>query len=170
MFSILVHNYSRNLDALRDFVETVSTVILRHRDDTRQNTGAVMAPYYLARHFDDVDTKLPPTAAEQLDEVVSKLRGLALTDEPLAQQIVSQLDLPLRVENGKIVFELRQGDATRILGQTRKMDKANDQVRILSDSALMTLVSIVEWASLNSFISISRNSQAQRGTPNHSSA
>ncbi len=146
MFSTLVNNYSRNLDALRDFVETVSTVILKHRDDTRFTTGELFAPYVMAQRFDDTDSELDPIVAERLDKLVSSLKEKVRTNEASVQQIISEHNLPLKVENGEIKSNLTTVDAKRILGQSRKMKKAEDQVRILSDSALMTLVSIVEWA------------------------
>jgi hypothetical protein len=89
---------------------------------------------------------LEPTAAEMIDKAVSKIRELARTNEPLAQEIISTLALPLKIENGDVQTDVTMVYATRLLAQSRKMEKAEDQVRILSNSALMALISIVEWA------------------------
>lgn len=148
----IISEFSEALDALRDFVSNVAPVVKEKEEGALKASSELIAPYQVARLLLSPDESLPlefPEETRNQFDSIRKILTVNHLDLPADKKeelttILKKL-LPIKLVDGKLELDLDQQSFLRIMEKARATQKAEAQVRLLYESALLALTSRSEW-------------------------
>lgn len=151
-FEQVIKDFSETLDALRDFVSSVSPLVIQKHNKASEAAAEVYAVYKLATYLTSPEEPANSDLPEEVREGIAHMRN-ALARAPMdfpdekMQQFASGLSkiVPIKLIDGKLVLSVDNEYAMKFLQNQRAAEKARTQVRLLYESSLMALTSSSEW-------------------------
>lgn len=141
MFAETIKRFSDNLDALRDFSDTLGPVLAKKHDDTLERYSEEMAPYWLAILLEHPEKAPTPELAEQFGDIRNRLPQFS---PERIKRLATRCPVEITPEGG-VKVTLNFEHVGKISELQRILSKSATQTRLLYESALITLVTLSEW-------------------------